>query len=108
MHTTIVRYKVKPDRADENKALIHRVFEEIESNKPDGLRYVAFNLADDVSFVHVAVVESTADDNPLQQVAAFREFTDKIANRCDEAPVASTAEIVGSYRLFWQKFSGPA
>lgn len=105
MHTTILRYKVKPDRVDENRALIRRVFEEIESNKPEGLRYVAFNLADDVSFVHVAVVESTVDDNPLQQVAAFRDFTDNITDRCEEVPVAATAEIVGSYRLFWQKFS---
>jgi hypothetical protein len=57
MQVTIVRYKVKADKAEENKAFIRRVFDEPESGKPEGLRYV------------------------------------------------SLAEIVESYRLFWQKMS---
>ena len=58
METTIVRYRVKADQAEENKAYIRRVFEELDASKPNGLRYVSFNLADGVSFVHIAVVES--------------------------------------------------
>ena len=108
MHTTIVRYKVKGDEAEENKALIRRVFEELEESKPDGLRYAAFSLADGASFVHVAVVETENGGNPLQQTAAFRKFVDNIDGRCEEAPVASNADVVGSYRLFWQKFADSA
>lgn len=108
MHTTIVRYKVNPDCAEDNQTLIRRVFEELEDSKLEDLRYVAFRLADGVSFVHVAVVEDKDGVNPLQKSAAFRDFVDNIEGRCEEAPVASNAEIVGSYRLFWQKFSASA
>ncbi len=105
METTIVRYKVKADKAKENKAFIRRVFEELDASKPEGLRYVSFNLADGVSFVHIAVVESPDGENPLPKTAAFRDFVADIKDRCEEPPAASAADIVGSYRLFWQKFS---
>jgi len=105
METRIVRYTVKADQADENKAFIRRVFEELDANKPDGLRYVSFNLADGVSFVHIAVVESDDGENPLMGIPAFKDFIADIKDRCDEPPVASSADIVGSYRLFWQKLS---
>ena len=105
METTIVRYKVKADKANENKVFIRRVFEELDASKPEGLRYVSFNLADGVSFVHIAVVESPDGENPLPKTAAFRDFVADIKDRCEEPPAASAADIVGSYRLFWQKFS---
>lgn len=105
MKTTIVRYKVKPDRAEENKEYIRRVFEELDASKPDGLRYVSFNLADGVSFVHIAVVETVDGENPLPKTAAFKDFIADIKDRCDEPPAPSSAEIVGSYRLFWQKLA---
>ena len=105
METTIVRYKVKADKANENKAFIRRVFEELDASKPEGLRYVSFNLADGVSFVHIAVVESPDGENPLPKTAAFRDFVADIKDRCEEPPAASAADIVGSYWLFWQKFS---
>jgi hypothetical protein len=105
METTIVRYKVKVDHVEENKAFIRRVFEELDASKPDGLRYVSFNLADGVSFVHIAVVESADGDNPLPKTAAFKDFVADIKDRCEEPPAASSADIVGSYRLFWQRLS---
>ena len=105
METTIVRYKVRADRAEENRAYIRRVFEELEANKPDGLRYVSFNLADGVSFVHIAVLETEGDEDPLPKTAAFKEFIADIKDRCEEPPAASAADIIGSYRLFWQKLA---
>ncbi len=105
MDTTIVRYKVKADQAEDNKAYIRAVFEELDANKPDGLRYVSFCLADGVTFVHIAVVETEDGENPLQQSAAFGKFIADIKDRCEEPPVASPANIVGSYRLFWQKLA---
>jgi len=103
MNTTIVRYKVKEDRAEENKQFIRNVFQELESNKPEGLRYVSFNLDDGLSFVHIAVVETDDGSNPLPKTESFRKFVADIKDRCDEPPVASSADIVGSYRLWWQR-----
>ncbi len=97
MAVTVVRYKTKPEQADENQALVEKVFAELSADRPDGLRYASFRLADGVSFVHVADVDG---ENPLFDVEAFKTFTQDIASRCDEAPVASTATLVGAYRVF--------
>jgi hypothetical protein len=103
METTVVRYKVKADHADENRNYIRKVFAQLDSHKPDGLRYVSFNLDDGLSFVHIAVVETTDGKNPLTGMSAFQDFVTGIKDRCDEPPVATKANIVGSYRLFWQR-----
>ena len=103
METTVVRYKVKADRADENNQYIRKVFAQLDEDKPDGLRYVSFNLDDGLSFVHIAVVETADGKNPLPETSAFQDFVSEIKDRCDEPPVATKADIVGSYRLFWQR-----
>ncbi len=97
MSTTIVRYQTKPDRADENQALIERVFAELAATRPDGLRYVTFRLADGVSFVHVASVDTADGANPLNQTTAFGEFVAAIGDRCEIPPVALGAEVIGAF-----------
>jgi hypothetical protein len=97
MGVVIVRYKSKPDRADENQALVEQVFAELDASGPAGFRYASFRLADGVSFVHVASVETDDGTNPLTQTPAFAEFVRDIADRCEEGPVASDATVVGSY-----------
>jgi hypothetical protein len=103
METTIVRYRVKADRAEENRELIRKVFGQLDEDRPEGLRYVSFNLDDGLSFVHIAVVESDAGKNPLPDTPAFQEFVSGIKDRCEDPPVVAKANIVGSYRLFWQR-----
>jgi hypothetical protein len=48
-----------------------------------------------VSFVHVALI--TADTNPLDAVAAFRAFGERIKERCDEQPEVADLVTVGSF-----------
>jgi hypothetical protein len=100
MNKVIVRYKVKPDRAAENVALVRAVYEELERTKPAGLRYATFQLDDGDSFVHVAVNETDSARSPLTEVAAFQEFQREIADRCKEQPQVSEMRQVGSYRFF--------
>ena len=38
MTFTVVRYQTKPERADENEALVKDVFAELQAANPDGLR----------------------------------------------------------------------
>ena len=97
MGVVVVRYRTKPDRADENQALVEKVFGELADTQPEGLRYATFRLADGVSFVHVASVDTTDGTNPLSATAAFAEFVRDVGDRCEEAPVASDATVVGSY-----------
>jgi hypothetical protein len=99
MKATVVRYQAKADRADENQGLIEKVFTDLDARQPDGFTYKVFRLEDGVSFVHV-VIEHDDVDNPdsLQDVPAFQAFVSGIADRCDVAPVAMGATIVGGYR----------
>ena len=99
MKKLIVRYKVKADKADENEKLIRKVFEELHKNRPDGLRYASFKLSDGVSFVHVVIEHPGGANVSLNDVPAFRAFTENIGERCDEPPVAMGATVVGAHGL---------
>jgi hypothetical protein len=95
MRRVMVRYKVKPDRVAENEELVRAVYDELHRTKPAGLRYATFRLEDGVRFVHIAV--SDGDRTPLGDVEAFKRFTEGIDERCDEPPVATRIEEIGSY-----------
>lgn len=92
----VVRYTPKPDRADENQALVEAVFAELAANDPGGLRYATLRLADG-TFVHIADVQG--DTNPLQETAAFAAFQQGLGDRCEEGhgPNPQEAVLVGSY-----------
>ena len=96
MRQVMVRYKVKPDRVEENEQLVRAVYEELAGSGPAGLRYATFRLEDGVSFVHVASVEG--EHNPLAEVEAFARFQADVRGRCDEPPVATQLHEVGAYR----------
>jgi hypothetical protein len=93
----MVRYKVKADASGENERLIKAVFAELARSKPAGLRYQSFKLADGVSFVHVASVDTADGTNPLLAVDAFKTFTKDIKDRCVEPPVTTELTVVGSF-----------
>ncbi|HEY8624422.1 MAG TPA: hypothetical protein VIL82_00310 [Solirubrobacteraceae bacterium] len=100
MSKVMVRYKVKPERVQENEQLIRAVYEELQRTGPAGFHYATFKLDDGVSFAHVASDESEGGRNPLREVKAFQEFQKDVAERCSEPPVLSELEEVGSFR-FW-------
>jgi hypothetical protein len=96
MKTVLVRYKVRPELADENQRLIEQVFAQLARERPAGLRYQSFRLADGVSFMHVASREGT-DDSPLLKLEAFKAFVAGIKDRCVEAPVQTEMAPMGCY-----------
>jgi hypothetical protein len=97
MTTKVIRYKTKPESAEENARLIRAVFAELAAEEPEGLHYASFRLDDGVSFLHVAVIDG--DDNPLTRSPAFAAFQSDIADRLAEGPFQSDATAVGSFRL---------
>jgi hypothetical protein len=94
----VVRYETRGEAAEENERLVRRVFAELAEQRPDGLRYATFRLADGVSFVHLAVVEG--EENPLSGSAAFADFQKGIGERLADGPDRAEATLVGSYRAF--------
>jgi hypothetical protein len=99
MRQVMVRYKVKPDRVEENVELIRAVYDELRGTRPRGLRYATLRLDDGVSFVHLAVIESEDKDNPLSNLPAFQRFQANIQDRTDEDPVATRFDLIGSFGL---------
>jgi len=96
MKQTLVRYKAKPEAADENARLIADVFRELREKSPDGVRYAVVRL-DDGTFVHYASVEDGATS--VTALDAFQTFQRDIDARCAEGPAVGSATIVGNYRM---------
>lgn len=99
MNPIVVRYKTRPDSAEENQKLIEDVFAELARTKPAGLAYAAFRLEDGVSFVHIASVSTRDGSNPLGSSKAFAKFQEKIRERCVEPPSPSKSAVIGNYGL---------
>jgi hypothetical protein len=98
MTTTVLRYRAKPERAEENQQLIEALFAELDQGELDGFTYKVFRLEDGVSFIHVFIEHDIADPGSLQAVPAFQAFMADLAGRCDVPPAAAEATIVGGYR----------
>ena len=92
----VVRYRTKPECAEENARLIGDVFAELAQTRPDGLSYRAYRLADGVGFVHdgdaVGRIEIRWPASPLslRSSPASRE-------RCADGPAPSDATVLGSF-----------
>ena len=96
MKWTLVRYRAKPDQADENQRLSAAVFGELRKTAPAGLRYAVFRLPDD-SFIHLAALEEGAA--PLSALETFRAFSNGVRDRCAEPPLAAQPVLVGNYGM---------
>jgi quinol monooxygenase YgiN len=96
MKWTLVRYRAKPDQADENQRLSAAVFEELRAKEPGGLRYAVFRLPDD-TFVHLALQEDGAAG--LSTFPAFRAFSEGVRQRCIEPPLVAQPTLVGNYGM---------
>ena len=92
--TVVVRYRTRPEAADENARLVEGVFGALAKAGPRDFRYATYRLADGVTFVHVA---RHGEENPLATLPEFAEFQRELAQRCVEGPAPSEATVVGSY-----------
>jgi hypothetical protein len=92
----VVRYRTKPEAADENARLVRNVYEELATDQPEGFHYMTLQLDDGVSFVHVAIHDESAE-NPLAKSDAFARFQAGLAERLEHGPEPTPANVVGSY-----------
>jgi hypothetical protein len=96
MKTVMVRYKTSEAHAQANEQLVRAVFDELRSRAPEGLRYASYRLADGVTFVHIATLQ-TPDENPLAVLPAFKAFQAQLKDRCVEVPVVTELSAIDSY-----------
>jgi hypothetical protein len=98
MKRTVVRYKTKPEKVEENAHLIEKVFQELQNKAPDNVRYLALKLADG-TFIHFSMSETDDSVSPITKLEAFRSFRKDVEARCVEPPQQNDATIVGNYRM---------
>ena len=91
----IVRYRTRPDAAEENARLVEGVYAALATRRPADFEYTTYRLQDGVTFVHVA--RHGDGVNPLPDLPEFAEFQRELQSRCDEPPAPSEATVVGSY-----------
>ena len=99
MSTHIIRYTTKPEKSDENQALVEAVFAQLKAEKPEGLHYATFRMDDGVSFLHVVSYDDD-DADPLRPLEAFQAFQNGAADRMVAGTQRGEATIVGSYGFF--------
>jgi hypothetical protein len=97
LKTVLVRYKTHDDKAAENEALIHAVFDELRDTAPAGIRYATFKLDDGSSFVHLAIIDTVDGSNPLSSLASFARFQEDIDERCVEGPTPASLVPIDAY-----------
>jgi len=96
--TTMIRYRTRPECADENQRAVEEVFSQLASAAPPSVRYLTLRLPD-ATFVHVVMCEDGADASAVTELPAFRVFQDGVRARCVEPPRPSDAIVVGTYRM---------
>src|ERR1700722_20650823 len=84
---TLVRYKTKPGRADENEALSKAVFTELRQTNPGHVAYGLFRDGSD--FVHLFANLTDDDSSPVTELSSFKAFAQDINARCEESPEAT-------------------
>ena len=67
MKLTVVRYRTKPEMAEENARLIQAVFQELRAKSPDDVRYLSLRLSDD-TFVHFSIAETKDGASPIPRL----------------------------------------
>lgn len=92
----LINYLVKPERVDENVALIKEVFKQLKTAKLTGVKYAAFKMGENV-FVHVAQFASEAANKAFSELEAFKAFQKDGATRRLESPIINEIEEIGSF-----------
>jgi hypothetical protein len=99
MKRVVIQYKLKPEHAERNIELLHAVYDELERTQPDGLGHAVLQLADGVTFIHIAE-ETEEAAGAIFRLESFQRFEAGIKDRCEIPPAVQPASEVGSYRLF--------
>lgn len=98
MEATLVRYTVKADRLEENRALVRDVFAALARTKPDDVHYLALEL-EGGEFVHLVVRNGTSETSALTQLPAFVAFNKDHGARRAGPLNRQEAKIVGQFAL---------
>jgi quinol monooxygenase YgiN len=81
---TVVKYAIKPDRADENEKLSRAVFAQLRANNPPHIAYTL--LRDGNEFLHVFINAKEDDASAVIELPLFKEFSRNVEERYQAPP----------------------
>jgi hypothetical protein len=81
---TIVKYTIKPNRADENEKLSRAVFAQLRANHPPHVAYTL--LRDGNEFLHVFINTKEDDASAVTELPLFKEFSRNLEERYQAPP----------------------
>lgn len=98
MKRTVVSYRIKSDRIEENTRLLKNIFAELEAKALPGVHYVTLQTGDGW-YTHFTTVE-TDGVNPITTLDSFKAYVVGVRERCAEPPQQSNdVTVVGNYRM---------
>lgn len=100
MKQVLINYIVKPEKVDENAALIKQVFAQLREAQLKGVKYSAYKMGENV-FVHIAQFENEAAHQLFTSLESFKTFRKNIAERQIEKPVTNNIEEIGSFSTIY-------
>lgn len=100
MKQVLINYIVKPEKANENAALIKQVFVQLKEAQLKGVKYSAYRMSNNV-FVHVAQFENEAAQQQFTSLELFKIFRTNIAEWQTEKPVTNNIEEIGSFSTIY-------
>jgi hypothetical protein len=80
-------------------SLLDAVYDELERTQPEGLGHAVLQLADGLTFIHIAE-ETEEAAGGIFRLESFQRFEAGIGDRCEIPPAVQPANELGSYRLF--------
>ena len=99
MDRTIVTYKVKEGRVEENEALIAAVYASLDQMANPDIHYGTYKKEDGLTFVHIAAFSSEEAGKVFNDNPAFKAFTAESRDRCEIPPNPEKVSHVGSYNF---------
>ena len=96
----MIRYTLKPERVADNERLSRAVYDALKRQRPAGVHYATFKLADGVGFVHLVSYDEGVSNTALTALPEFKAFSEGVKERCVEPPVRSDLTEIGSYGFF--------
>jgi hypothetical protein len=103
MKVVRVQYTVRPEYAEQNKANIEAVTQELRARGRDDVKYAAYLRDDGKTFMHVGHFNSPAAEGMLTGLEAFNRFRTELAANLEVAPKVETFAVAhASWTIFPQ------
>ncbi len=99
MSTVLIRANVKPAHISDVEEAVANVFAQLDAVKPAGVRYLSYRLPQEGSYLILLELQD-GTENPLPQIAAFREFQTKLSAWLSEPSAPQPLVPIGEYRAF--------